>query len=248
MAPKVLIVLSSHDKLANTGRKTGWYLPEFAHPYYKFLNHADIVIASPKGGEAPLDPWSIEMSQGDEQSLNFLQEQEALWKHTEKLSDFLDNVDSFDAILYVGGHGRGSLRFSCDVLGEADMADACWVAMFDLPTDSVSHDLIRAFYESDKVVAAVCHGPAALVNVKLSDGSPIVSGQTVTGFSNAEEDQVGLSSIMPFMLEDQLVAQGGKYMKADEPWAAKVVVSGKLVTGQNPASAGGVAEAILAAV
>lgn len=123
--------------------------------------------------------------------------------------------------------------------------------MFDLATDSTSHQIIREFYESGKVVSAVCHGPAALVNVKLSDGSYLVAGQEVTGFTNTEEDQAQLSSAMPFMLETELGARGGKVVKADAPWAAKVVKSGKgnkLITGQNPASAAPIGEAILAAI
>lgn len=123
--------------------------------------------------------------------------------------------------------------------------------MFDLATDATSHQIIQEFYESGKVVSAVCHGPAALVNAKLSDGSYLVAGQEVTGFTNTEEDQVQLSSAMPFMLETELGARGGKYVKSSEPWAPKVVASGKggkLITGQNPASAGPIGEAILAAI
>lgn len=120
--------------------------------------------------------------------------------------------------------------------------------MFDLATDHTSQQIIREFYESGKVVAAVCHGPAALVNVKLTNGNYLVSGRETTGFTNTEEDQVGLSSAMPFMLETLLHERGGKFIKADEPWAPKVVKSGKLITGQNPASAGPIGEAILAAI
>ncbi|KAK4610416.1 Glyoxalase 3 [Fulvia fulva] len=227
--PKILFVLTSHDRMGDTGNPTGWYLPEFAHPYNKLAPHADITIASPKGGEAPLDPSSVEMFKEDAESTRFLKEKEALWKNTEKLETFVGREGEFDAIFYVGGHGP----------------------MFDLATDGTSHSLIRSFYESNKVVSAVCHGPAALANVKLSDGSYLIAGKDVTGFTNVEEDQVGLSSAMPFLLETKLVENGGQFIKAEEPWGAKVVNSGlegRLITGQNPNSAGPVGEAILKAI
>ncbi|KAF2770345.1 class I glutamine amidotransferase-like protein [Teratosphaeria nubilosa] len=219
-------MLSSHEQLGNTGKTTGWYLPEFAHPYYKLEGKADITIASPKGGVAPLDPSSVEMFKEDAESAKFLKEKESLWKNTEKLSNYLGKANHFDAVFYVGGHGP----------------------MFDLAVDPESQQLIREFYEAGKITSAVCHGPAAFVNVKLSDGSYLVSGQEVTGFSNTEEDQVGLSPAMPFMLETALKERGGKIVLADQPWGAKVVASGKsgkLITGQNSASAAGVGEKIL---
>jgi len=228
MAPKVLFVLSSHKELGNTGKTTGWYLPEFAHPYYKLEGKADITIASPKGGEAPLDPSSVEQFKEDAESTKFLKEKESLWKNTEKLSTFLGKADQFDGIFYVGGHGP----------------------MYDLAIDSESQQLIKEFYESGKVVSAVCHGPAALVNVKLSDGTHLVKDQEVAAFTDAEEDQVGLSQAVPFLLESQLATHGAKIVKADA-WQPKVVTSGKngkLITGQNPASAGPIGEAILAAL
>ena len=228
MAPKVLFVLSSHKELGNTGKTTGWYLPEFAHPYYKLEGKAEITIASPKGGEAPLDPSSVEQFKEDAESTKFLKEKESLWKNTEKLSTFLGKADQFDGIFYVGGHGP----------------------MYDLAIDSESQQLIKEFYESGKVVSAVCHGPAALVNVKLSDGTHLVKGQEVAAFTDAEEDQVGLSQAVPFLLESQLATHGAKIVKADA-WQPKVVTSGKngkLITGQNPASAGPIGEAILAAL
>lgn len=225
--PKVLFVLTSHNQMGNTGNPTGWYLPEFAHPYYKLEGKADIAIASPKGGEAPLDPSSVEMFKEDAEATRFLKEKEALWKNTDKLEKYLGRADEFDAIFYVGGHGP----------------------MFDLATNPLSHQLINEFYAKNKVVSAVCHGPAALANVKLPDGSYLVAGQEVTGFTNTEEDQVGLSSAMPFMLETLLETNGGKFVKAD-PWGPKVATArgGKLITGQNPASAAPIGEAILRAV
>jgi len=227
MAPKVLFVLSSHKELGDTGKTTGWYLPEFAHPYYKLEGKADITVASPKGGEAPLDPSSVEMFKEDAESTKFLKEKEALWKNTEKLSSFIGKADQFDGIFYVGGHGP----------------------MYDLAVDSESQQLIKEFYESGKVVSAVCHGPAAFVNVKLSDGTHLVKGQEVTAFTDVEEEQAGLTKAVPFLLESSLESNGAKIVKAD-PWQPKVVTSGKngkLITGQNPASAGPIGEAILAA-
>ncbi|GAB7366190.1 hypothetical protein MBLNU230_g7750t1 [Neophaeotheca triangularis] len=214
--------------MGDTGNPTGWYLPEFAHPYYKMEGKADMTIASPKGGEAPLDPSSVEMFKEDAEAQKFLNEKESLWKNTQKLSNFVGKAKDFDAVFYVGGHGP----------------------MFDLATDSQSQELIREFYDQGKVVSAVCHGPAALANVKLSDGSYLINGQEVTGFTNTEEDQVGLSAAMPFPLETKLQENGGKFIKAD-PWAAKVVSSGKdgkLITGQNPASAAPIGDAILKAI
>jgi putative intracellular protease/amidase len=225
--PKVLFVLSSCSSFDEGGKPhpTGWYLPEFAHPYNQVSPHADIVIASPKGGEAPLDPNSVEMFKSDAESVDFLKTQSALWKETAKLGDFTGKTDQFAAIFYVGGHGP----------------------MFDLATDETSHALIREFWESGKVVGAVCHGPIALANVKLSDGSFLVDGSAVTGFTNAEEDQVKLSEYMPFMLEDVLKKNGGKFEKADEPWGEKVVVGreGRLLTGQNPSSAAKIGKALV---
>jgi len=228
MAPKILFVLSSHNKLGDTGKPTGWYLPEFAHPYYKLEGKTDITIASPKGGEAPLDPSSVEAFKEDAESTKFLKEKEALWKNTEKLSSFAGKADQFDAIFYVGGHGP----------------------MYDLAFDAESHQIIKEFYEKGKVVSAVCHGPAALANVKLSDGSYLVNGQEIATFTNVEEEQAGLTHAVPFALETQLEKNGAKIVKAD-PWQSKVAISGKdgkLITGQNPASAGPIGEAILAAL
>jgi len=225
MAPKVLFVVTSHAQLGDTGKPTGWYLPEFAHPYDVLKDHVKITVASPKGGEAPLDPSSVEASKDDKISVNFLHKDETLWKNTEKLEKFLGHAGDYEAIFFVGGHGP----------------------MFDLATDATSHKLINEFYSHNKIVAAVCHGPAALTHVKLASGGYLLDGQPVTGFSNTEEDQVGLTSAMPFSLEDALnQATGGKFVKASEPWGPRVVVArdGRLITGQNPASAAGVGQAI----
>lgn len=197
--------------------------PEFAHPYNALKDVADIVVASPAGGEAPLDPSSVEMFKSDDAAVEFHKNQSHLWKNTTKLSEFASQVGDFSAIFYVGGHGP----------------------MFDLANDATSQGLIRDFWEQGKVVSAVCHGPIALANVKLSDGSYLVNGSPVTGFTNAEEDQAELTAAMPFLLEDVLKKNGGQFENA-EPWGAKVVLGkeGRLLTGQNPASGAGLGKAI----
>jgi len=209
--------------MTTADKPTGWYLPELAHPYYVLANVADITIASPKGGTAPLDKSSVDAFKEDKEAMDFFEQKKALWEKTEKLSDLSGAAKNFDAIFFVGGHGP----------------------MFDLVDDPVSHKLISDFFDAGKVVSAVCHGPIALAKVKLSDGSYLVSGQPVTGFSNAEEEQSGLTKAMPVLLEDILLQNGGKYEKA-EPWGVKVAIgrSGKLITGQNPASARPLGEAI----
>ncbi|KFH42099.1 chaperone protein-like protein [Hapsidospora chrysogenum ATCC 11550] len=226
MAPKILIVLTSVGKIESINHPTGWYLPELAHPYDVLAPKTEIVIASPKGGVAPLDPGSVKMFEKDESSVNFLNSQKKLWEQTTPLREFLGRADEFDALFFPGGHGP----------------------MFDLATDVDSNRLVREFWAAGKPVAAVCHGPAALANVTLEDGSRLVKGRTVTGFTNVEEDQVQMTGAMPFLLETALNDAGAKFVKADEPWGAKVVTDGKLITGQNPASAKGVGEAILEAL
>ncbi|TPX13434.1 uncharacterized protein E0L32_006164 [Thyridium curvatum] len=230
MAPKVLIILTSHDKLGESGKPTGWFLPELSHPY-DVLKEAgcEITIASPNGGKAPLDPASVEMFKQDPSASAFFADQKPLWESTTKLSTIAATAaDDYDALFYPGGHGP----------------------MFDLAGDVTSQRVCSEFAAKGKPVAAVCHGPAALVNVKVPlDGHSLLKGREVTGFSNVEEDQMDYSKWMPFMLEDKMnEASGGKYVKAAEPWGEKVVVDGNLITGQNPASAKAVGEAILAAL
>lgn len=226
MAPKVLFVLTSHDKMGNLDKKTGWYLPELAHPYHVLHKKTEITVCSPLGGEAPLDPSSIEAAK-DDVSVNFLKNDEKVWKTTQRMDNFVGKAKDFDAIFYVGGHGP----------------------MFDLVDNPTSQQLIREFWEADKIVAAVCHAPAVFYDVKLSDGSLLVAGKEVTAFTNAEEEAVGLTKVVPFLPEDALnKASGGKFVKAAEPWGEKVVVQGRLITGQNPASATGVGEAIAKAL
>jgi putative intracellular protease/amidase len=215
--PNVLFVLTSHNKLGNLDKPTGWYLPELAHPYHVLHNKVNITVASPKGGESPLDPASIEAAK-DDVSVAFLNNNSQVWKTTQKLSDFIGKAKDFDAIFYVGG-------------------------------DPTSQQLIKEFWEADKIVSAVCHAPAVFYDVKLSDGSLLVAGKEVTAFTNAEEEQAGLTKAVPFLPEDALQkASGGKFVKAAEPWGEKVAISGRLITGQNPASATAVGEAIAKAL
>lgn len=190
---------------------------------------ASFTVTSPHGGRAPLDPASVQAFKDDNISQDFLKNNESLWNDIEPLSKYIGKAKEYDAIFYVGGHGP----------------------MFDLVTDETSQKLIKEFYESGKVVSAICHGVAALAHVKLSSGATLLAGQAVTSFSNAEEDSIELSQAMPFMLETVLSDfSGAKYSKASEQWGAHVVVSGegRIITGQNPASAEGLGRAILDAV
>ncbi|KAK6863772.1 ThiJ/PfpI family protein [Apiospora arundinis] len=228
MAPKVLVVLTSFGHIEAANSPTGWYLPELAHPYNVLAPKTELVMASPKGGEAPLDPASVKAFEGDDESVQFLKTKSGVWKNTQKLSTFKGRAAEFDALFYPGGHGP----------------------MFDLATDADSIALIQEFVAAGKPVAAVCHGPAVFTNVTLPDGTPLLKGKEATGFSNEEEDQAQMTKWMPFMLEDKIKQAGGNYKKADAAWAPLVlsVDGGKLITGQNPASAKGVGEAILKAI
>lgn len=287
--PKILFVLTSHSKMGALDRKTGWYLvrtscwpltlpamadfslsqPELAHPYAVLAPHAQLTIASPAGGASPLDPASVEGSKEDTACMDFLNSNEKLWTTTEKLSSFVGRAREFDAIFYVGGHGRmlqSPSTSSCPPSPPRNMhmyeerwrtflpdrerrANVGATAMWDLAHDATSHQIINEFASAGKVVAAVCHGPAALAYVKRPSGEYLLQDHAVTGFSTSEEEAVGLTQAMPFLLEDQLnVASGGKYQAAGSDWAPNVVVSGNIITGQNPASAAGVGEAILKAV
>ncbi|KZZ92910.1 ThiJ/PfpI family protein [Moelleriella libera RCEF 2490] len=225
MAKKVLVVLTSADKIVKLDKPTGWYLPEFAHPYDVLAPKAEIVVASPKGGVAPLDPTSVEMFKSDESSVNFLKNNKHVWENTKPLKDFVGRSSEFDAIFYPGGHGP----------------------MFDLVTDPDSIKLVEEFYSAGKPVAAVCHGPIVFRDAKIN-GQPLLRGKKVTGFTNVEEDQVKLSDAMPFLLEDELKRVGAHFEAAEEPWGEKIVVDGLIISGQNPASAKGVGEAIVKAV
>jgi len=221
---KILMVLTSHDQLGDTGNKTGFWLEEFAAPYYVFKDAgADITLASPKGGQPPLDPNSdsddaqtdaTQRFKGDEVAQNDL-------ANTQVLSTV--SAEGYDAIFYPGGHGP----------------------LWDLANDKDSAALIEAFAASDRPVGAVCHAPAVFKHPKGADGKPLVSGKTVTGFTNTEEEGVGLTNVVPFLVEDMLKSNGGNYQKGDD-WASFIVTDGKLVTGQNPASSEAAAQKLLA--
>ncbi|TQW02933.1 ThiJ/PfpI family protein [Cordyceps javanica] len=223
MAPKILVVLTSADKIVKLDKPTGWYLPELAHPYDVLAPKAEIVLASPKGGVAPLDASSVEAFKNDESSKTFLDKK--LWEKTTPLKEFVGRSGEFAALFYPGGHGP----------------------MYDLVDDKDSIALIEEFYKAGKPVSAVCHGPIVFANVKI-DGKPLVEGREVTGFTNAEETQVGLAEAMPFLLEDRLKAVGAKWTQAEELWGEKVVVDGQIITGQNPASAHAIGVAIAKAI
>jgi len=220
---KILMVLTSHDQLGDTGKKTGFWLEEFAAPYYVFKDAgADVTLASPKGGQPPLDPSSdTDDAQTDDTKRFKLDEaaQEEL-ANTSVLSAV--SADGFDALFYPGGHGP----------------------LWDLAEDDDSKALIEAFAESDRPFGAVCHAPAIFKHTKSADGTPLVSGKTVTGFTNTEEEGVGLTDVVPFLVEDMLKENGGDYHKGDD-WASFVVIDGKLVTGQNPASSAEAARKLL---
>ena len=211
---KILMVLTSHDELGDTGNKTGFWLEEFAAPYYVFKDAgADVTLASPKGGQPPLDPNSDSEDAQTDATRRFKDDdaaQKAL-ASTEVLGDV--DADGFDAIFYPGGHGP----------------------LWDLAEDKASINLIESFAASDRPVGAVCHAPAVFKHTKGTDDKPLVSGKTVTGFTNTEEEAVGLTDVVPFLVEDMLKTNGGTYKKGDD-WASFVVTDGKLVTGQNPAS------------
>ncbi len=220
---KILMVLTSHDELGNTGHKTGFWLEEFAAPYYVFKDAgADIVLASPAGGQPPLDPRSDEPDAQTPATERFRADtaaQQAL-AHTTPLADV--DAAGFDAVFYPGGHGP----------------------LWDLAESPVSIALIEAFDRAGKPLGLVCHAPGALRHVKGADGRPIVAGRPVTGFSNSEEEAVGLTQVVPFLIEDEFKVQGGDYRKGPD-WGVFTLEDGNLVTGQNPASSEAVARILL---
>ncbi|AFO88808.1 type 1 glutamine amidotransferase domain-containing protein [Phaeobacter inhibens] len=221
---KILMVLTSHDKLGDTGEKTGFWLEEFAAPYYVLKDAgADITLASPKGGQPPLDPKSDDESAQTDATRRFKEDTAAqdVLANTKRLAEVKD--DGFDAVFYPGGHGP----------------------LWDLAEDADSRRLIEAFAHSDRPVGAVCHAPAVFRHTKDADGAPLVQGKRVTGFSNSEEDGVGLTDVVPFLVEDMLAQNGATYEKGDD-WASFVLTHGKLVTGQNPASSEEAAKQLLA--
>ncbi|BBI67510.1 MULTISPECIES: type 1 glutamine amidotransferase domain-containing protein [Psychrobacter] len=209
----ILMVLTSHDRLGDTGKKTGFWLEEFAAPYYAFLDAGvNVTLASPAGGQPPLDPSSDTEDAQTKDTKRFKEDKDAQehLANTKKLADM--KAEDFDSVFYPGGHGP----------------------LWDLAVDKNSINLIESFVKQDKPVAFVCHAPGALKNVKV-DGEYLVKGKTVTGFTNSEEDAVGLTDVVPFLVEDVLKANGGNYEKAAD-WESFVVEDGLLITGQNPAS------------
>lgn len=219
----ILVVLTSHDTLGDTGRKTGFWLEELAAPYWRFIDAgARVTLASPKGGQPPLDPKSDDPEAQSEDTRRFRNDQDAMraLANTRRLADVA--IADHDAVFYPGGHGP----------------------LWDLADDQDSVSLIQAALSTGKPVAAVCHGPAVLRDVRGSDGSPLVRGREVTGFSNSEEAAAGLVKVVPFLVEDMLKERGGRYSRAPD-WQSHAVTDGLLVTGQNPASSAAAADALL---
>ena len=220
---KIVMVLTSYDKLGDTGKKTGLWLEEFAAPYYLFKDvGAEITLTSPKGGQPPLDPKSDDPPSQTSAIQRFKNDKEAqqALANTVKLSNI--KAEDYNAVFYPGGHGP----------------------LWDLSEDRDSIALIEALYAAGKPVAAVCHGPAVFRHTKMPDGLPLVQGKSVTGFANTEEAAIGLTGIVPFLVEDLLKNNGGNYSKAED-WQSYVVTDGNLITGQNPASSEAAARALL---
>ncbi len=220
---KVLMVVTSHDQLGDTGKKTGFWLEEFAAPYYALKDAgADVTVVSPLGGQPPLDPKSDEPDAQTDATRRFKADPaaQAVLASTGKLAEV--KADDFDAVFYPGGHGP----------------------LWDLAEDKASIALIQAMAAAGKPVAAVCHAPGVLRHVKAADGTPLVKGKRVTGFTNTEEEAVGLTAVVPFLVEDMLKENGGQYSKGAD-WQSYVLTDGKLITGQNPASSEESAKALL---
>ncbi|MGE8701861.1 MAG: type 1 glutamine amidotransferase domain-containing protein [Achromobacter sp.] len=219
----ILIVLTSHDTLGNTGRKTGFWLEEFAAPYYAFLDAgAKVTLASPLGGQPPLDPKSDDPDAQTDDTRRFQKDSEAqrVLASTRRLAEV--QASDFDAVFYPGGHGP----------------------LWDLAEDARSVALIETMLAAGKPVSAVCHAPGVLRHAQTADGKPLVQGRQVTGFSNAEEAAVQLTDVVPFLVEDELKKLGGLYSSGPD-WQSHVVSDGLLITGQNPGSSVGVAKALL---
>lgn len=223
---KVLMVLTSHGQMGDTGHKTGFWLEEFTAPYYVFRDAgADITLASPKGGQPPVDPNSEAEDALTDSTRRFSEDEHArqALASTKKLSDV--NVHDFDAVFYPGGHGP----------------------LWDLAEDTDSTRLLEEANKAGKVIGAVCHAPAIFRRPESPNGDYFVRGRAVTGFSNSEEEAVGLTGVVPFLVEDMLRENGGNYTRGDD-WSPHIVVDGNLVTGQNPASSEGAAKAVLQAL
>ena len=220
----ILMVLTSHDALGDTGKKTGFWLEEFTSPFYVFKDAGvTITLASPQGGQPPLDPKSDEPNSQTDSTRRFKADSAAqsLLASTRKLADVA--LGDFAAVFYPGGHGP----------------------LWDLAEDASSIALIEAMLKAGKPVAAVCHAPGVLRHAKSPSGAPVVKGKAVTGFANTEEEAAGLTQVVPFLVEDSLKQHGGTYSKGPD-WAPHVVIDGLLITGQNPASSEPAARALLA--
>jgi putative intracellular protease/amidase len=219
----VLIVLTSHDQLGNTGEKTGFWIEEFAAPYYTFLDAgARITLASPDGGQPPIDPKSYLEDYQTDMTRRFDNDQDAQDKLANTLTLATVKSDDYDTVFYPGGHGP----------------------LWDLYQNQHSIALIESFVTQDKPIATVCHASAVLLKAKNAQGEPLVAGKEVTGFSNSEEAAVNLTEIVPYLLEDELIKQGGKYQSVAD-WQPFSVQDGLLITGQNPASSATTAERLL---
>lgn len=224
MTKKILMVLTSHDELGNTGQKTGFWVEEFAAPYYAFIDAGvEVTLATPKGGQAPIDPTSTLADFQTEATKRYDNDTEAQAKiaATVQLSSLSEG--DFDGVFYPGGHGP----------------------LWDLTDNTDSIRLIENFLKEGKPVATVCHAGAALLNVKQASGDFAIKGKAITGFTNSEEEAVQLTAVVPFLLEDELTKRGGEYQKAED-WHAFVVQDGHIITGQNPASSALTAEKLLA--
>ncbi|WP_408096554.1 type 1 glutamine amidotransferase domain-containing protein [Peredibacter sp. HCB2-198] len=220
---KIAMVLTSHDQLGNTGKSTGFWLEEFASPYYVFKDAGvDITLLTPKGGQPPVDPKSDDPENQTESTRRFKDDSEAqkLLASTKKLTDV--RFDDYDAIFYPGGHGP----------------------MWDLANNKDSIRFIEAMANAGKPVAAVCHGPVAMVNAKDKSGAPLLKGKTITAFTDSEEEAVGLTKVVPFLLEDSIKEQGANF-KRGKDWGPYVVEDGNIITGQNPASSAEAAQKLL---
>lgn len=231
---KILFMVTNHPKMGNLDKPTGWYLPEVAHPYHVFKEAGyDQTVASPKGGNAPMDPSSYDAFKGDSICADYLKSIKVTDSNGERIKDaYLGLVDTtplasvnpadYDVVFCAGGHGP----------------------MFDFPNCELLHKAVRAVYEKGGIASAVCHGPAGIVDVKLSNGDYLVKDKEVTCFTNAEEEEMNLVKPMPFLLETRLREHGAKFCNSDN-WQACVAASNRVVTGQNPASATPMAEKIV---
>ncbi len=220
------MVLTSHSELGNTGKKTGFWIEEFAAPYYVFIDAgASITIASPKGGQPPIDPSSDTTENQTPAVIRFKADNnlQKILSETHLLSTIV--ADEYDGIFYPGGHGP----------------------LWDLTNDADSINLIEHFWNSKKPIAAVCHAPSVLLNVKDEEGTYLIKGKKITGFTNSEEAAVGLTEVVPFLLENELKNKGGIYSKKED-WASYVVKDGTLITGQNPASSEDAAKELIRAL